>query len=91
MLLYYEAREQFPAVTMVDGPLCSIYPTEDPTIYTLSSVPHTPLGRFDSAAAAHGALDQVGAEMVTAKIAQMEQQISRYVPAFKDVFSFMAP
>jgi hypothetical protein len=91
MLLYYEAREQFPAVTMVDGPLCSIYPTEDPTIYTLSSVPHTPLGRFDTAVAARGVLDQVGTEMVTAKIAHMEQQISRYVPAFKDVFSFMAP
>jgi NAD(P)-binding Rossmann-like domain len=91
MLLYYEAHMQFPAVTMVDGPLCSIYPTEDPTIYTLSSVPHTPLGRFDTAEAARGALDQVSTEIVAEKTAQMEQQISRYIPAFKDIFSFMAP
>ena len=41
ILLYYEAEDPFPAITLVDGDLGSIYPTEDPNIYTLSSVPHT--------------------------------------------------
>ncbi len=49
LLLYYEANAAFPAVTMVDGPLCSVYPTEDSSIFTLSSVPHTPLGHFETA------------------------------------------
>lgn len=91
ILLYYEASEPFPAVTMVDGPLCSIYPTEDPSIYTLSSVPHTPLGRYDTAEAAHQALAAITTETVNTKTALMEAQIARYVPAFKDVFTFMAP
>jgi hypothetical protein len=76
---------------MVDGPLCSVYPTEDPSIYTLSSVPHTPLGRYDTADAARQVLTSVTTETVTEKIAQMEAQITRYIPAFKDVFTFMAP
>lgn len=41
-LLYYRATQPFPAVTLVDGLLCSIYPTDDPEIFTLSSVTHTP-------------------------------------------------
>ncbi|MBK9616670.1 MAG: FAD-dependent oxidoreductase, partial [Uliginosibacterium sp.] len=52
MLLYYEGPLDHPALTMVDGPLCSVYPTEDPKVYTLSSVTHTPLGQTDSAAQA---------------------------------------
>lgn len=91
MLLYYEARCQFPAITMVDGPLCSIYPTEDPTIYTLSSVPHTPLARCETSEQARRVLAEVGPEAVSAKVALMEEQIIRYVPGFREAFTFMAP
>ena len=91
MLLYYEANCQFPAVTMVDGPLCSIYPTEDPSLYTLSSVPHTPLGRCASAGEARAVLEKVDAALVATKVAQMEQQIVRYVPGFRDAFKFVGP
>ena len=91
LLLYYEANRQFPAITMVDGPLCSIYPTEDPGLYTLSSVQHTPLGRFSSAEAARLARDAVDSALVASKVARMEQHISRYVPGFKDVFRFVGP
>ena len=99
ILLYYEAQGEakgeakgtFPAITMVDGPLCSIYPTEDPSIFTLSSVPHTPIGRFDTGAEAHRALAGVDRAFVKEKTARMEQQILRYVPGFKDAFRFMGP
>ena len=37
LLLYYRYKGsgEYPAITMVDGPLCSIYPTEKDKIYTL--------------------------------------------------------
>lgn len=91
LLLYYETREKFPAITLVDGPLCSVYPTEDPHIFTLSSVPHTPLGRSDSASGARIIRDGVDTHLVNARVVAMEEQISRYVPAFRDSFRFLGP
>jgi hypothetical protein len=89
LLLYYETGERVPAITLVDGPLCSVYPTEDPNIYTLSSVPHTPLGRFDDPSAAAACRDSVTAEMVDAKRHAMEAQITANMPSFRDRFRFM--
>lgn len=91
ILLYYETDQPFPAVTFVDGPLCSVYPTEDPSIYTLSSVPHTPLGRFTVAAEAKRVRDSISSNTVNAKIAAMEEQVSRYLPTFKESFRFVGP
>lgn len=91
LLLYYDGPRDFPAVTLVDGPLCSIYPTEVDNLYTLSSVPHTPLGRFESADQARACRDSVSAELVDQRRRQMEAQIARYVPAFKDMFRFAGP
>jgi hypothetical protein len=91
LLIYYETHEPFPAVTMVDGPLCSVYPTEDSSIFTLSSVPHTPVGRFRTAGEAWSALAAVDGAMVAAKRIQMEAQIARYIPAFADLFKFLGP
>jgi hypothetical protein len=89
ILLYYEASEYVPAITFVDGPLCSVYPTEDPNIYTLSSVVHTPLGSFTNAAAAEACLDSVNDELVSAKRQAMEEQISINMPSFRERFRFM--
>lgn len=89
LLLYYEAKDRVPAVTLVDGPLCSVYPTEDPSIYTLSSVPHTPLGKFIEAAAAADCRDKVTADTVKTKRDAMESQISVNMPSFRERFSFM--
>ena len=91
ILLYYETDSPFPAVTFVDGPLCSVYPTEDPSIYTLSSVPHTPLGRFTVAAEAQRVRDGVCAETVEAKVRAMEEQVSRYLPSFRENFRLIGP
>jgi hypothetical protein len=91
LLLYYEGDPNFPAITMVDGPLCSVYPTEDPGLYTLSSVPNTPLGRYTSGAAATAALNAVDSELIAQKVARMEEQVLRYVPGFRDTFRFVGP
>ncbi len=91
ILLYYETDDPFPAVTLVDGLLCSIYPTEDPGLYTLSSVPHTPLGQTATAEAARHLRDSVTGEVVAAKARLMEQQIMRYVPEFRDRFRLVGP
>lgn len=84
VLFYYELPANFPAVTLVDGPLCSVYPTETPGLYTLSSVPHTPLGQFATAAEARAARDSAAADTLAAKSAAMEAQIGKYLPAFRD-------
>ncbi len=91
ILLYYETDQPFPAVTFVDGPLCSVYPTEAPSIYTLSSVPHTPLGRFTVAGDARRVRDATSADTVMAKVGAMEAQVSRYLPTFKENFRFVGP
>lgn len=91
LLLYYEGPKDFPAVTLVDGPLCSIYPTEVEGLYTLSSVPHTPLGRFTSADQARACRDAVSADLVNLKRRDMEAQVARYVPGFSDTFRFVGP
>lgn len=87
LLLYYESKDQ-PALTFVDGPLCSIYPTEDPQIYTLSSVIHTSLGRYATAGEAQARHAEVDLELVREKQMAMEDQISGNFPAFRDVFRF---
>lgn len=91
LLLYYEGPPNFPAVTLVDGPLCSIYPTEIDTLYTLSSVPFTPLGRYNAPGGARAARDAVTGALVEERRLAMEHQISRYVSGFKDLFRFAGP
>lgn len=76
LLLYYDGPKDFPAVTLVDGPLCSIYPTEVESLYTLSSVPQTPLGRFGSADQARACRDSVSVELVDQKRCQMAARIA---------------
>jgi hypothetical protein len=89
LLLYYEGEPQIPAVTLVDGPLCSVYPTEDSRLYTLSSVPHTPLGQFASAAEALARNRSVTPDFVKNKREAMEQQILVNMPFFPEQYRFM--
>lgn len=91
LLLYYEGPVDFPAVTLVDGPLCSIYPTEVAGLFTLSSVPHTPLGQFSTAAKARAVRDGTGAATIAVKRTLMEEQITRYLPSFRSLFRYVGP
>jgi hypothetical protein len=48
ILFYLKGRPGLPAITLVDGQLISIYPTETPGTYTLSSVVHTPVRTYNN-------------------------------------------
>ncbi|GJD76313.1 tRNA 5-methylaminomethyl-2-thiouridine biosynthesis bifunctional protein MnmC [Methylobacterium goesingense] len=91
LLLYFEAEEGLPAVTFVDGPLYSIYPTEEKTIYTLSSVPHTPLGRYRSIDEARSVRDNADKSLIEMKLDLMTQQALENVPNFRDQYKFLGP
>jgi hypothetical protein len=90
MLLYYETKDSLrSAYTFVDGPLYSVYPTEDSSIFTLSSVPHTPLGQYQEPLESINALNRVNSATVQAKRVAMEQQCRRNLPWFNDAFQFV--
>ena len=91
LLLYYRTSDKFPALTLIDGPLCSIYPTETSGLYTLSSVPFTPIAQVKTSAEAVAILQSVSEELIAKKRIQMEDQISRYVPNFRDIFEYVGP
>lgn len=91
LLLYFEADGGLPALTFVDGPLYSIYPTEERNIYTLSSVPHTPIGQYNNAAAARSARDAVDSSMVREKLRLMVDQACENVVGFRDRYRFIGP
>ncbi|KAJ3548504.1 hypothetical protein NM208_g967 [Fusarium decemcellulare] len=91
LLLFYQGPPDFPAVTLVDGPLCSIFPTEMPGLFTLSSVPYTPLGHFATSAEARVVRDNVDARAIAVRRTLMEEQISRYLPDFQELFHYVGP
>lgn len=87
-LCYYKTDLNFPAFTLVDGPLCSIYPTEDKGIYTLSSVTHTPLSTFDNPKEADEFAKNVPEWMLIKNRGLMEEHVSKYVPSFLNMFTY---
>ena len=91
LLLYYRSKIGSYALTMVDGNLCSVYPTDQPDMFTLSSVTHTPLGHFDSMQTARHYLDSVDAALIQEKRRLMEEQVSRYMPDFCEKFEYVSP
>jgi hypothetical protein len=93
LLLYYQLRqgEPFPAITLVDGPLWSIYPTETHGVFTVSSVTHTPLGCFENKADAYRALKSIGVREIHDRRLCMEAEVRRYLPAFNEMFKFVGP
>lgn len=100
LLLYYRCRQgghasqngpRFPAITLVDGPLWSIYPTGREHQFTLSSVTHTPLGACSTKAQAYSLLAATDADTVQRKRLAMEAEVAPYLPAFRDLFEYMGP
>lgn len=92
LLLYYRSDVvKSYALTMVDGPLCSIYPTDQKGLFTLSSVTHTPLANFPDMASARNYLANVDTQTIEAKRRLMEAQILRYYPQFKEHFEYVSP
>ena len=94
ILLYYQKKYSESisrAYTFVDGPLCSLYPSEDPNIFTLSSVPHTPIDQHQTSEAAHCAIANFSGHDINLKRLLMEKQIMRYYPSFLDDYEYIDP
>ncbi len=93
LLLYYEYRgnSEFPAITLMDGQLWALYPTEIPQTFSLSSVPHTPISRHTVKEEAYLALSKVTQQTIKAKTSLMEAQVKAYFPDFNDLFKYLAP
>lgn len=94
ILLYYKKRSSdapAKAFTFVDGPLCSIYPTERSDVFTLSSVPHTPVARHATSADALHSINSLTAHDINLKRLLMEQQLMKYYPSFLDEYEYMDP
>ena len=92
LLLYYHSSvmESF-AFTAVDGPLCSVYPCETQDLFTLSSVTHTPLGRYESSEGAWAFLADLPVDLIYEKQELMEAEISRFYPEFRNKFTYVKP
>lgn len=91
LLLYYKSGIGSYALTMVDGDLCSVYPTDKAGVFTLSSVTHTPLGRFDKMQNALDFLNSASSHLIESKRKLMEEQISLYMPNFREKFEYIGP
>lgn len=91
LLLYYESCLPTFALTMVDGPLASIYPTEKEGVYTLSSVSLTPLGRFDDARAAEVRIASINTGEIGEIRKCMEAEIAEFYPKFREHFKYAGP
>lgn len=80
IMLNYYCKVDYPAVTIMDGPLCTIYPKND-NIYTLYSVAHSPLA--------------ISSSMVHVReieegniIDKFEEVIKSYIPNFNQLFIY---
>jgi hypothetical protein len=94
ILLYYKKKDSArprKAYTFVDGPLCSLYPTENPDIFTLSSVPHTPTGQHATSAEALHAITSISSHDIHLKRLLMEKQFMKYYPAFLEDYEYVDP
>lgn len=94
ILLYY--RKKFSAgplraYTFVDGPLCSLYPTENPEIFTLSSVPHTPIEQHATGVQALHAITNLSSHDINLKRLLMEKQFLKYFPGFLSDYEYIDP
>jgi hypothetical protein len=94
ILLYYERKAgacPARAYTFVDGPLCSLYPTENPDVFTLSSVPHTPINQHATSAEALHAIANISNHDIHLKRLLMEKQIMKYYPSFLENYEYSDP
>lgn len=91
LLFYYQNLDEDFALTLVDGPLASIYPTAERGVVTLSSVTHTPLGQYRTAEEAHNRLAKLNSEEVGCCRSRMEAEILHYLPDFHDRFAYLGP
>lgn len=81
-LLYSKQREtSFDALTLVDGPLFSIYPYTD-SIFTVTDVEHTPLKKVKTIKSVNNLLKDLSIDLLNNKRRLIEKKILYYYPDF---------
>jgi hypothetical protein len=86
-LVYVETKEKWhPAITLVDGPLWSLYPTATQGLFTLSHVSHTPLKVFDKYEDAIVFKDNLSQEYLRINFDKMIDKVLRVYPGFSEIF-----
>lgn len=94
ILLYYKLKNinnADKAWTFVDGNLCSIYPTENKLIYTLSSVLHTPLIKSKDLLKVKNFLNNINEKIIQEKRFKMEKEIRNFYKNFTIDFEYIRP
>lgn len=79
----------FPAITLVDGNLWSLYPTDDISIFTLSHVLHTPIYRSKSKKDVFENIKMMTKKNVFDIQNKMVLEVEKLFPEFKEYFDFI--
>lgn len=88
VMLHYSGPVNHPAITVMDGPFFTIYPTETPGLFTVYSVPHTPLCQTQAYRRAAVCLQQYNQAALLRQRHQIETQITQLYPDFLTHFQF---
>ncbi len=81
----------FDALTLVDGPLFSIYPTAEKGTFSLSHVRHSILGQFASQSALDAFLSENLEDKIENSLACMKNHLERYIGDFSLMSSPLEP
>jgi hypothetical protein len=87
IMLFYKGQIRDFALTLMDGDFFSIYPFEN-DIYTLTSVPHTPLGQVGKFADATRRIQSLTAAEIAVIRDKMETLTRHYYPQFNSIFEY---
>lgn len=88
VMLQYTGPTGHPAITIMDGPFFTIYPTEHDSIFTVYSVSHTPVYASETYDAARKFMLALTTEDITHIRKLIEDQIAETYPDFRDLFKF---
>jgi len=87
-MFLYKGEPDHPAITIMDGPFFSIFPYED-GLYTVTSVTHTPLGRFPTFEQARECLNGANSHSVDNLKSVIQCDVERHYPGFLDRFQYL--
>jgi hypothetical protein len=88
-VLFEYAVNGWPAITFVDGPLYSLYPTENKDVMTLSSVIDTPQGQYETYQGAQRKLNGLSVAHLRKCRESALDAFSRNCPGFRDQATFV--
>lgn len=89
-LVYVHTNEKWhPAITLVDGPLWSLYPTATQGLFTLSHVSYTPLKVFDKYEEALCFKKNLSEDILSVNYDKMTDEVVKIYPSFSDIFTIV--